>query len=69
MLNDEITTRFTYHVPEPDQIAKFAEIRLKAREFANMLNGFCPESREKSLAVTALEEAVMWANASIVRRK
>jgi len=28
-----------------------------------------PESREQSLAITALEEAVMWANAAIARRE
>lgn len=27
----------------------------------------CPDSREKSLALTKVEEAVMWANASIAR--
>lgn len=32
-----------------------------------MINNLCPESREKSLAVTNLEESVMWANASIAR--
>jgi hypothetical protein len=29
----------------------------------------CPESREKSLAITKIEEAVMWANASIARNE
>lgn len=28
-----------------------------------------PESREKSLAVTHLEETIMWANATIARRE
>jgi hypothetical protein len=32
-----------------------------------MLNELVPDSREKSLAITHLEEAVMWANAGIAR--
>ncbi len=30
-----------------------------------MMNSLCPESREKSLAITNLQQSVMWANASI----
>jgi hypothetical protein len=32
-----------------------------------LINDLCPESREKSLAITNLEQAVMWANAAIAR--
>lgn len=37
----------------------------KAREFAELINGQCPDNREKSIALTKLEEATMWANKSI----
>jgi len=36
---------------------------------AAYINENCPDSREKSLAFTKLEEAVMWANASIARNE
>ena len=39
------------------------------KEFAYLLNDLCPDSREKSLAMTKLEECVMWANASIARNE
>lgn len=34
---------------------------------ARTIAGRCPDSREKSLAMTKLEECSMWANASIAR--
>lgn len=63
----DIDNRFTYHAPRGTRPAHYEEIRELARNFAHRLNELCPESREKSLAITHLEEAVMWANASIAR--
>jgi len=60
---------FSYHPPKPDQIPRYEEIRDYARTFAAALLEKCPPSRERSLALTALEEAVMWANASIARNE
>lgn len=68
MQTDELITRFTYHAPNGDQPAKYAVIRETAREFAQLLNVICPDSRELSLAITSLEESVFWANAAIARR-
>jgi hypothetical protein len=65
---DEIDIRFTYHSPTPEQIPKYTGIRAEAAVFARIIEALCPESREKSLALTHLDEAVMWANASIARR-
>jgi hypothetical protein len=70
MINDdEIKKRFTYHAPKDGQPEEYDIIRKHAFSFANMLNVMCPDSREKSLALTALEECVMWANASIARNE
>jgi hypothetical protein len=44
-------------------------VRAEALKFAEKINELCPDSREKSLAITHLEDAVMWANASIARNK
>lgn len=65
----EIKKRFTYHPPKGDQPKKYEVIRAQAHLLANLINDLCPESREKALAFTALEEAVMWANASIARNE
>lgn len=67
-MTDEIGIRFTYHSPERDQPERYDRIRKLARALATDIDGMCPDSREKSLALTKLEEAVMWANASIARR-
>jgi hypothetical protein len=63
----DLKKRFTYHAPKQGQPEKYEAIRAKALELAELLDAQCPDSREKSLAVTALEETVMWANASIAR--
>jgi hypothetical protein len=65
----ELLKRFTYHPPHDDQVNRYQDIREHARAFAVLLDRHCPDSREKSLALTALEEAVMWANASIARNE
>jgi len=65
---EELMIRFTYHPPNAEQAAKYECIRGMALDVAEYLDQACPHSREKSLALTKLEECVMWANASIARR-
>lgn len=67
MHDTDLNNRFTYHKPKPGQPDIYMEIRENARGLALILNDRCPDSREKSLAITKLEECVMWANASIAR--
>lgn len=69
MEKTDIDNRFTYHAPKATQPVKYEEIRELARNYAHRLNELCPESREKSLAFTALEDAVFWANAAIARNE
>lgn len=67
--NDELNTRFTYHPPKGDQGARYVTIRDAASEYAAVIAKLTPESREQSLAITHLEQSVMWANAAIARRE
>ena len=60
---------FRYHAPRESQVGEYELIRGEARRFAMLLNVLCPDSREKSVAMTRLEDAVMWANASIARNQ
>ncbi|MBC8550870.1 MAG: hypothetical protein H8D23_14595 [Candidatus Brocadiales bacterium] len=69
MLKKDLTTRFTYHAPKEGQLEKYEIIRKTALEFSELVNEMCPDSREKSLAITSLEESVMWANVSIARNE
>jgi hypothetical protein len=67
--DDELFTRFSYHAPKGDQAERYGRIRDLGRQFAELVDSECLESREKSLALTKVEEAVMWANAAIARRE
>ena len=67
MNNPKIDTAFTYHAPKDGQPAKYQVIREKAKELAYLIDDLVPDSREKSLALTKLEESVMWANAGIAQ--
>lgn len=62
-----IENNFKYHSPKEGQPEKYTEIREKAKEFAYLIDELCPNCREKAVALTNLETAVMWANAAIAR--
>lgn len=64
-MKTQIENNFMYHAPKDGQPAKYEAIREKAKELAYLIDEVCPNSRERSVAITNLETAVMWANASI----
>lgn len=67
MTNEELKNRFTYHPPKEGQPALYETIRAAALSFATLINELTPESREQSLALTKIDEAVFHANAAIAR--
>jgi hypothetical protein len=68
MDTDELTRRFAYHKPPDDRtMVAHDTVRLSCVELAHNLNVLLPEGREKSLAITHLEEVMFWSNASIAR--
>ena len=66
---EDLENRFTYHAPQEGQVSRYNQIRLDAKRFADVIVFLCPPSREQSLALTNLEQAVMWANAAIARNE
>lgn len=66
---ERIDRDFTYHAPHGDQTERYGCIRSSAKCQAKIMLTFCPPSRERSLALTKLEEAVFWANAAIARNE
>lgn len=62
---EDLDNRFTYNAPHGDQPERYEQIREHARDLAILLVGLCPESRELSLALTNLEQSVIWANKAI----
>jgi len=65
----DLDTAFTYHSPKDNQPGRYEAIRSKAKELATFVVESCPDSRERSLALTKIEESCFWANASIARNE
>lgn len=65
----DLENRFTYHAPTGEQPQKYEFIRGQALDLAKHLVVLCPKSRELAVALTKLEECMMWANASIARNE
>ena len=66
---EQIDHNMTNHPPTPEAIKSIEELRGTAKELGYAIAKLCPGSREKSLAQTNLEQALMWAVASIARQK
>lgn len=64
---NDLESRFSHHPPTPGQAEKYAQVRSHLLEIAQKIDEICPNSREKSLALTKLEEVMFWSNASIAR--
>ena len=58
---------YSFYPVKEEQHYKHRAIRVKAKALAELILESCPESRERSIALTHLETAVMWANAAISR--
>lgn len=72
---EELKRAFTYHPPSDVKMAgltqakRYEHLRACAFAFAQAIQEFTPQSREQSLAMTNLEQSVMWANAAIARNE
>ncbi len=61
----EIRRRFGYHKATPTKVPLYENNRNKVIELADFLDFWLPDGREKALAMTALQETLMWANAAV----
>ena len=67
---EDLAHRFKYHPPTgQSQMLTYKDIRDKGLYLARAVASRCPNCRERSIAFTKIEEAVMWANAAIARSK
>jgi hypothetical protein len=63
------SNNFSFHPAKGDQPERYETIRAHIRITAHQLRTLCPPSRELSVALTKLEEAMFWANAAIARNE
>jgi hypothetical protein len=63
----DLEKRFMYHEVNDNKEERMADIRIATLELAMLINDVAPESREKPLSITHLEEVVFWANSAISR--
>lgn len=62
---ENLTNVFAYHAPRRDQPERFQTLRHAAREFAQVIINNAPDCADRSSALRAAREALMWANAAI----
>ena len=61
----QIYNAFSFHNVDKLKKSRMDTLIMFARDYAQEIDMLCPDGREKSLALTKLEEASMWANKSI----
>ena len=64
-MSDDLANRFAYHPATGVTGPQHAEVRERCYELAVWLDQNTPPGRHQSLALTAVEEAMHWANAAI----
>jgi hypothetical protein len=67
---EDLDERFDHHPPKDAATVERHElVRRLVKELAYTFNQTVPTSRELAFALTALEQAMMWANAGIARNQ
>jgi len=64
----DLDSLFSYHAPDDGKKERCAYVRTQCLLLISRLIACCPESRELSLTITKIEEAMFWANAAIERQ-
>jgi hypothetical protein len=65
-IEDNMKKAYAYHKPSPAGLAIIKTIRNAFSQLHETLDTLCPNSREKSVALTNLETTAMWAIKSVV---
>lgn len=64
---EHLKRNFTHHAPNPVKARLHETLRNRCFELGDYFNTVLPVSREKTLAITKLEEAMFWASACVAR--
>jgi hypothetical protein len=57
---------YQHHRPAPDALEKIRFLRQAFSDLGDIVEGHCPDTRERALAQTYLEMAAMWAAKGVV---
>lgn len=69
MQSADLENRFAFHpATTAEQRDAHATVRSECLRLAELLNDLLPEGREKALAITNLEQTMMWGNAALARQ-
>lgn len=64
----DVMHRFSFHPADTEYRQQAHEaVRAQCLRLAVALNDLLPDGREKSLAITNLEQTMFWANAAVAR--
>lgn len=67
-MTPDLEHRFAFHAAQTEEKRNLhTSMRQACCEAARTIDEKAPDSREKALAITKLEEAMMWANAAVAR--
>lgn len=63
----DLDRRFAFHPADQDAASCHEAVRSAARQMAVAVLQVTPKGREQALALTNIEQAMMWANAAVAR--
>lgn len=69
MTGEELAYRFKQHEMSEEASQKSKKLRDEIFDVADTIDLCCSDSREKSLALTKLEECLFWCNADLARNQ
>ncbi len=61
-----IKKTFAHHHPSEEGLGKIRILRVAFSQMQELIEGMAPSSRERSVALTHLETAAMWATKAVV---
>ncbi len=67
MAVEDVASRFKFIEMTDEQKQASKKIQEEVLSLADITDIYCPDSREKSLALTKLQEFMFWANACIAK--
>lgn len=69
MAFEDVAYRFRQYEMSEEASLKSKKLRDDISDIANTIDIYCSNSREKSLALTKLEECLFWCNADLARNQ